>query len=83
MYFANGRANKVAVMNVSDRKITRTIPVGQRPWSVALSSDGSTLFTADGRSNQISVVDLVKGVVARTIAVGDHPYGIALINSSP
>jgi YVTN family beta-propeller protein len=79
VYFANGRANRAAVMNAATMAITDTFPVGHRPWGVALSADGKTLYTADGRSNSVSVIDLAAKKVARTIAVGDHPYGVALV----
>ncbi|HWZ59651.1 MAG TPA: beta-propeller fold lactonase family protein, partial [Gemmatimonadaceae bacterium] len=75
VYFANGRANYVAVFSTAAMTVTDTIPVGKRPWGVALSPDGSTLYTADGRSNQVSVVDVIHKKVVTTIPVGERPYG--------
>jgi YVTN family beta-propeller protein len=79
VYFANGRANRVAVMTAATMAITDTIPVGKRPWGVALAADGKTFYTADGRSNSVSVIDLAGKKVARTVPVGDHPYGVVLL----
>jgi YVTN family beta-propeller protein len=59
--------------------VTDTIPVGLRPWGVALTADGNVLYTADGRSNQVSVVDVVHKRVVRTIKVGERPYGGAIV----
>jgi YVTN family beta-propeller protein len=60
-------------------KIAKTVPVGMRPWGVALSTDGSTLYSADGRSNQVSVVDLAHGTAVKTIAVGERPYTVVVV----
>jgi YVTN family beta-propeller protein len=78
-YFANGRANRVSIFSIAAMMVTDTIPVGQRPWGVALTSDGNILYTADGRSNQLSVVDVIHKRVVRTIKVGERPYGVAIV----
>ena len=36
---------------------TAEIPVGQRPWNMALTPDGKKLYVANGRSNSVSVID--------------------------
>jgi YVTN family beta-propeller protein len=54
--------------------------VGKRPWNLALSPDGSRLYTANGVSNDVSVVDTRSGKVLRTIAAGTGPWGIAISN---
>ena len=58
-------------------KVLTTIAVGQRPWNLALSPDGTRLYTANGVSNDVSVVDTRAGKVVRTIAEGTGPWGIA------
>src|SRR3954464_6279321 len=35
-YVSNGRGGTISVIDVSSNAITRTIPVGQRPWGIAL-----------------------------------------------
>jgi YVTN family beta-propeller protein len=61
-----------------DGGIQRTVPVGQRPWGLALNEDGTRLYTANGVSNDVSVVDTQSGAVLATIPVGDGPWGIAV-----
>jgi YVTN family beta-propeller protein len=78
-YVANGRANKVTIIDVPARAIVGAIAVGQRPWGVALSRDGSTLYVANGRSNSISVVSTTKRRVTQTIAVGERPYTAVVV----
>jgi YVTN family beta-propeller protein len=78
-YIANGRANKVTIVDVLARAIIGAIAVGQRPWGVALSGDGSTLYVANGRSNSISVVSTAGRRVTQTITVGERPYTAVVV----
>jgi YVTN family beta-propeller protein len=34
---ANGLSNDISVIDVSDLKVTRSIPVGQQPWGVVVN----------------------------------------------
>jgi len=54
------------------------IPVGQRPWGIALTPDGRKLYTANGVSNDVSVIDTSTNRVVSTIKAGDGPWGVAL-----
>jgi YVTN family beta-propeller protein len=54
------------------------IPVGKRPWGIALSPDGRKIYTANGVSNDVSVIDTNTNQVIATIKAGDGPWGIAL-----
>ena len=73
----SGRAPSIA--RPLPREEKRPLPVGKRPWGVALSRDGTTLYTADGRSNQISVIDTRTMRVRGTAAVGERPYTVLLV----
>jgi YVTN family beta-propeller protein len=55
-----------------------TIPVGQRPWNMALTPDGKKLYVANGRSNSVSVIDTAKRVKLRDIPVGKLPWGVVI-----
>jgi len=57
--------------------VAATIPVGRRPWGIALSRDGRELYTANGLSNDVSVIDVSSRKVVRTIRVGQRPWGVA------
>jgi len=54
------------------------IPVGQRPWGIALGDGGRRLYTANGVSNDVSVIDTAAGRVLATIKAGDGPWGVAV-----
>ena len=52
--------------------------VGKRPWGVAVSRDGTRIYTANGPSNDVAVIDAGSFRVLRRIPVGSSPWGIAL-----
>jgi len=54
------------------------IAVGRRPWGIAISPDGRTLYTADGLSDQMSVIDVRSRRVRATVKVGHQPWGVAV-----
>jgi YVTN family beta-propeller protein len=56
----------------------KEIPVGPRPWGIALSADGRWLYTANGPSNDVSVVDTDTLSVVKKIPVGKSPWGVTL-----
>jgi YVTN family beta-propeller protein len=56
-----------------------SIEVGDRPWGVAVSPDGKTVFTANGPSNDMSIVDVDGRAVKARIKVGDRPWGIVFV----
>jgi len=56
-----------------------TIPVGKRPWGIALSPDAKRLYTADGRSNQVSVIDTETRKVVASIPVSERPNDLLYI----
>ena len=68
----------VAAIDVASDSIVAVVPVGQRPWGIALTPDGKTLYTANGPSNDVSVVDTDKLTVIRKIPVGKVPWGVAI-----
>ena len=41
----------------ASNKVTATVPVGQRPWNMAVTPDGRKLYVANGRSDSVSVID--------------------------
>jgi len=69
----------VSVVDLATRHVIDTIPVGKRPWGIALSPDAHRLYTADGRSNQVSVIDTDTRQVVATIPVGDRPNDLLYV----
>ncbi len=60
-------------------RVTRTIEdVGDRPWGIEVSADGTKVYTANGPSADVAFVDLPTGTVERRIATGGSPWGVAI-----
>ena len=73
--------NAVAVLDVANPHapaLVATIPVGNRPWGVALAGDGRTVYSANGLSDDVSVIDTSTLQVTDTIPVGQAPWGVAI-----
>jgi YVTN family beta-propeller protein len=55
------------------------VRVGTRPWGLAVTPDGKTLYTANGQSNDVSVVDIASRKVVEKIKVGTRPWGVTIV----
>jgi YVTN family beta-propeller protein len=75
---STGRGGTVAVVDLPTNTVVDQIRVGERPWGIGISPDGSRLYTANGPSNDVSVVDTASRKVVATIRVGERPWGIAV-----
>jgi len=77
LYVTTGRFGALLEVDPEAGTVVRTVDkVGQRPWGVALGSDGSKAYTANGPSGDVSVIDLKTGQVEARIPVGGSPWGI-------
>ena len=66
------------VIDPATNTIVQEIPVGRRPWNMALTPDGKKLYVACGRSNAVAVVDTVTYKKIAEIPVGELPWGVAI-----
>tara|TARA_B100000315_G_scaffold259845_1_gene317615 strand:- start:1705 stop:1902 length:198 start_codon:yes stop_codon:yes gene_type:complete len=55
-----------------------TIPVGDGPWNIAITPDGTRAYVTNRDDNTISILDLSTDTELATISVGDGPRGIAI-----
>jgi YVTN family beta-propeller protein len=78
VYVSNGGDANVSVIDTASNQVVATIPVGQRPWNMALTPDGKKLYVANGRSNSVSVIDTAERVKLHDIAVGKLPWGVVI-----
>lgn len=78
LFVSTGRGNSIAIIDTSTNEVAAVVPVGERPWGIALSPDGRTLYSANGGSNDISVIDVNATREIGRIAVGDGPWGLAI-----
>lgn len=80
VYVSLGRHKGIAEIDPETFEVVRTIPdVGTRPWGIALTPDGSRLFSANGPSGDVSVIELTSGEVIARIESGALPWGVVVI----
>ena len=66
------------IIDPATDSVAASVPVGQRPWGMALTPDGGRLYTANGPSNDVTVVDTKDLTVTKKIPVGKLPWGVAI-----
>lgn len=67
----------VAVIDLRQGVVSRTLKAGSDPETFALSPDGLTLYVTNEDAGTVSAVP-VNGAAARRAAVGDEPEGVAV-----
>ena len=56
--------------DVEKLEVTNYILVGQRPWHMEMSPDGSKLYTANGLTNDVTIIDVATLKAERSVPVG-------------
>lgn len=80
LYVSTGRGGTIAVIGLQGRgaRLLTEIPVGARPWGIALTPNHRLLFTANGPSNDVSIVDTSTLRVVKKVPVGRSPWGVVI-----
>lgn len=73
LYTVNAASDDVSVVDVGVGIGVGHVVVGQRPRDLALSPDGSRLYTLDELSNGVTVIYTSTLVVAATLRLADDP----------
>jgi YVTN family beta-propeller protein len=73
-YASNEKDNTVSVIDLSTMKTLKTVPTGQRPRGMTLTSDGKRLVVCEGDSNSISILDTTSWMVLGVIETPDAEY---------
>ena len=63
----------VSVIDLSINSISATINVGNNPYSVAISPDGTTGYVMNNADNTVSIFNTVTNTVTKTLIVGVNP----------
>ena len=69
------RTGKVALIDLTQSKVTGEVTVGSGPLSVAIA--GALAVVGNGDANTVSVIDLTTKTVKQTITVGSGVRGVA------
>jgi YVTN family beta-propeller protein len=78
VFVTNGKDGTVSAIDTATNEIIATIPVGKRPWNMAITPDSKKLYVANGRSNSVSVIDAIELKAIGEILVGDTPWGVVI-----
>jgi YVTN family beta-propeller protein len=78
VYVTSGGEGTVQVIDTANNTIVTSIPVGKRPWNMAITPDGRKLYVACGRSDAVAVIDTESNRKIAEIAVGSLPWGVAI-----
>jgi YVTN family beta-propeller protein len=75
-------ANALIVVNVSGRRVTGTIPVGDNPAGIAIAQGKAYVSNSGfGSGRTVSVISLQSLSVVRTLTVTDNPSGVEITPS--
>jgi YVTN family beta-propeller protein len=71
-FVANGMSNSVTVINVADKSVVKTIPVGEDPVGAWPGADGN-MYVDNEKGQSISVINVAKLAVVETVKLGFTP----------
>lgn len=78
-YITNDGDGTVSVINISTGVVVETIPVGPRPFAVAVTADGSRIYVTDEAEGFVSVIDgKTNRFVSNIFIPNSVPLGIAV-----
>ena len=69
----------VLILDTATDAVVGSIEAGVRPWGIAVSADGKSIYTANGPSDDVSVIDVETRRVTQRIPVGRGPWGAAFV----
>jgi YVTN family beta-propeller protein len=78
VYVASTTDDVVSVVNAATHVVVATIPVGDSPWRVALTQDGSRAYVTNAGSDSVSVIDTTTNTVMATVSVAQAPSAVAV-----
>ncbi len=76
---ADGLSGSVAVVNLQNNRVEKTIPTGSGPEGMLFLGDNQLLVANSGgwgRDSTIAIVNLESGTVTSKLTVGDNPVAI-------
>jgi YVTN family beta-propeller protein len=72
-------ADGIGVVDLTSRKLLRTLPSGQDPETFDLSADGKVLYVSNEETGELTALDLDTGVIRGTVGgVGKEPEGVTV-----
>lgn len=78
LFVAANAANALKVIDLTQRKVTATIPVGQKPYACVMSKDGRRVWVSNWGGDSVAEVDLNTLHAYRAIQVREKPNDLLL-----
>jgi YVTN family beta-propeller protein len=72
--------NVVGVLDTTSNSIVSTIPVGTRPFALAVTPDGGRLYVPNHDSGTVTVIDTATSKATADIKVAANPHWVAFSN---
>jgi len=84
LYVVNKNGDTISIVNVRTLAVEHTIPTGRNPHELAVTPDGSKIYTGNVAENTVSVIDLKTNKESRKITTPDFnsPHGVAFTPDS-
>ena len=76
-YVADYSAGTVSVLDTGTDTVAATIPVGTKPYNIALNPSGTTAFVANSESASVSAINTGSNTVTATTNGFAYPSAIA------
>ncbi len=77
-YTANVGPGTVSVLDLTEKKTLKIIPISKTTQRISISPDDKWVFTADQTKPQIAVIDAAKDEVVKWIELPGNGYGTAV-----
>ncbi len=78
LYVTANAAHALKVVDVAQRKVEATIPVGVKPYACAVSSDGRRAWVSNWGEDTVSAIDLGQKYAFAKIKVREKPNDVLL-----
>ena len=78
IFVSNEKGNSISIIDGASLELIETVPVGNRPRGIALSSDGRFLYICASDDNTIQVLDTASRKVVGTLPSGPDPELLVL-----
>jgi YVTN family beta-propeller protein len=75
---ADRAADGIAIVDVAEAKLLRSIPSGKDPECFDFSPDGKLLYVSNEEAAQATVIEVSTGRIVQTIALDEEPEGVTM-----
>ncbi len=78
IWVVNPDAGSVSAVDPHQLQLVQTLPVGEEPWSLAVTPDGTSLLVLDRARGELVIFDPRKATVRARLALGPEPEQVVV-----